>query len=76
MIEKGHCTVQKIKNRWDQAGIETIKDIAISTKVVKLWEKYRDVKNKKERVTKGTMKERVSFERVGKVFQYLCKECY
>ena len=60
VIENGHCTVQKIKTRWDQAGIETIQDITICTKVVKLWEKYRDVKKKKERVTKGAIEERES----------------
>ena len=74
MIENGHCTVQKIKTRWDQAGIETIQDITICTKVVKLWEKYRDVKKKKERVTKGAIEERESFEReLGKCFNISAK---
>ena len=74
VIENGHCTVQKIKTRWDQAGIETIQDIAICTKVVKLWEKYRDVKKKKERVTKGAIEERESFEReLGKCFNISAK---
>ena len=59
VIENGHCTAQKIKTRWDQAGIETIQDIAICTKVVKFWEKYGDVKKKK--VKKGAIEERESF---------------
>ena len=33
VIENGPCTVQEMKSRWDQAGIETIQDITIRTKV-------------------------------------------
>ena len=41
---------------------------------MKLWEKYRDVKKKKERVTKGAIEERENFEReLGKCFNISAK---
>ena len=54
-----YCTVEKIKGKWRQAGIETVSDRAIRDKIVSLTNEYqRKIKKRRNRQSKGALEER------------------
>jgi hypothetical protein len=57
------CPIYSLKVRWMQAGIETISDLEIKRKIIKLYESYQKVRKKKTDKSKKSQENRDNYMR-------------